>query len=109
MYVYLQLQTIREDSKVLAPLHQQLASKCPNAYSVMSLYYPPWIIACKAPLSMGFSKQEYWSGLPLPPPGDLPDSGIEPAPPELAGRFFTTSATWEALIASQLIVLVEIM
>jgi len=56
---------------------------------------------------MGFSRQEYWSGLSFPPPGE--DSGIDPAPPELAGRFFTTSATWEALIASQLIVLVEIM
>ena len=42
---------------------------------------------------MGFSKQEYWSGLPFPPPGDLPDSGIKPeslAPPALAGEFFTT-------------------
>jgi len=39
---------------------------------------------------MGFSKQEYWSGLPFPSPGDLPDPGIEPASPELAGRFFTT-------------------
>ena len=48
---------------------------------------------------MGFSRQEYWSGLPCPPPGDLPDPGIEPVPimsPALAGRFFTTSATWEA-------------
>ena len=48
---------------------------------------------------MGFSRQEYWSGLPCPPPGDLPDPGIEPAPlisPALAGRFFTTSATREA-------------
>ena len=47
---------------------------------------------------MGLSRQEYWSGLPCPPPGDLPDPGIEPASlvsPELAGRFFTTSATWE--------------
>ena len=49
-------------------------------------------------LSMGFSRQEYWSGLPCPPPGDLPHSGIEPASlisPSLAGGFFTTSATWE--------------
>ena len=49
---------------------------------------------------MGFSRQEYWSGLPFPPPGDLPDLGIETvslASPALAGRFFTTSATWEAL------------
>ncbi|ELR63021.1 hypothetical protein M91_07536, partial [Bos mutus] len=49
-----------------------------------------------APLSMGFSRQEYWSGLPCPPPGDLLDSGIEPKSlmsPALAGGFFTTSAT----------------
>ena len=49
--------------------------------------------------SMGFFRQEYWSGLPCSPPGDLPDPGIEPASlrtPALAGRFFTTSATWEA-------------
>ena len=48
---------------------------------------------------MGFSRQEYWSGLPYPPPGDLPDPGIEPESlksPVLAGRLFTTSATWEA-------------
>ena len=49
---------------------------------------------------MGFSGQEYWSGLPRLPPGDLPDPGIEPASLislALAGRFFTTSATWEGL------------
>ena len=57
-------------------------------------------VACKAPLSMGFSKQEYQTGLPCPPPRDLPDPGIEPSSlmsPELAGGFFTTSTTWEAL------------
>ena len=41
----------------------------------------PWTIACRAPLSMGFSRQEYWSGLPCPPSGDLPDPGIEPVSP----------------------------
>ena len=49
-------------------------------------------------LSMGFSRQEYWSGFPGPPPGDLPDSGFEPVlltSPALAGEFFTTSTTWE--------------
>ena len=46
--------------------------------------------ACQAPLSMGFSRQEYWSGLPFPPPGDLPDPGIKPMYPTLAGGFFTT-------------------
>ena len=53
----------------------------------------PWTVARQAPLSMGFSRQEYWSGLPYTPPGDLPDLGIElrtPPSPELAGRFFNT-------------------
>ena len=56
-------------------------------------------IACQAPLSMGFSRQEYQSGLPFPFPGDLSDPGIKPTSlkyPALAGVFFTTSATWEA-------------
>ena len=60
------------------------------------------MVAHQAPLSMGFSRQEYWSGLPCPPPGDLPNPGIEPVSltfPALAGGFFTTSATWEALWA----------
>ena len=48
-----------------------------------------WPVACQALLSMGFPKQEYWSRLPSPLPGDLPNSGIEPAPPALAGGFFT--------------------
>ena len=57
-----------------------------------------WTVAHQASLSMGFSRQEYWSGMPCPPPGDLPNPGIEPMSlmsPELAGRFFTTSTTWE--------------
>ena len=48
-----------------------------------------------APPSMGFSRQEYWSGLPFPPPGDLPDPGIEPESPVLAGGFFTTEPPGE--------------
>ena len=59
----------------------------------------PMTVACQSPLSVGFSRQEYWSGLTCPSPGDLPDPGIEPASPlspALAGGFFTTSATWEA-------------
>ena len=47
-------------------------------------------------LSVGFFRQEYWSGLPFSPPGDLPDPGIEP--PALAGRFFTINATWDAQV-----------
>ena len=49
----------------------------------------PWIVACQAPLSVVFPRQEYWSRLPFPSPGDLPDPGIEPASLALAGRFFT--------------------
>ena len=69
-----------------------------SCFSCVRLFSPVWTVASQAPLSMGFSRQEYWSGLPFPPPGDLPDSGIEPESlmsPALAGRFFTTDATWE--------------
>ena len=61
-----------------------------------------WTGAHQAPPSMGFPRQEYWSVLPFPPPGDLPDPGIEPTSlmsPELAGGFFTIGATWEAGMA----------
>ena len=60
----------------------------------------PWTVAHQAPLSVGFSRQEYWSGLPFPPLGDLSNPGIEPWSPELqavsynAGEFFTDWATW---------------
>ena len=49
-----------------------------------------WTLAHQALLFMGFSSQEYWSGFPFPPPGDLPDPGMEPSSPALAGGFFTT-------------------
>ena len=68
-------------------------------FSRVQLFATPWAIAHQAPVSLGFSRQEYWSGLPLPSPGDIPNPGIKPASlmsPALAGRFFTTSATWEA-------------
>ena len=63
------------------------------------LFATLWTVAHQASLSMRFSRQEYWSGLPCPPSGDLPDPGIEPAflmSPALAGGFFTTRAIWEA-------------
>ena len=49
--------------------------------SQVSPFATPWTVACQAPLSMGFSRQEYWSGLPYPPPGDLPNPRIEPRSP----------------------------
>ena len=68
-------------------------------FSRVWLFVTPWTVAHQASLSMGFSRQEYWSGLPLPPPGYLPDPGIKPASfmsAALAGGFFTTSTTWKA-------------
>ena len=49
----------------------------------------PWTVAHQTPLFMEFSRQEFWSGLPFPSPGDLPDSGIKPMSPALVGGFFT--------------------
>ena len=59
------------------------------SHQVMSDSVSPQTVAHQAPLPMGFPRQEYWSGLSFASPGDLPDPGIEPASPELAGRFFT--------------------
>ena len=67
--------------------------------SCVQLFVTPQTVAHQAPLSMGFSRQEYWCGLPCPPPEDLPDLGIELmslASPTLAGGSFTSNATWEA-------------
>ena len=58
--------------------------------SCVWLSVTPWAVAHQAPLSMGFSRQEYWTGLPFPPPGDLPNSGMEPLSPALEGKFFPT-------------------
>ena len=68
-----------------------------QSLSHVQLFVTPWIVALQAPLSMGFSRQECWSGLPLPPPGDPPKPGIEPTSLmslALADRFFTISITW---------------
>ena len=65
-------------------------------FSRVQLFAASWTVACQSPLSMGFSRQEYWSGLPCPPPGDLLDPGIEPGSlesPALAGGFFFNSMT----------------
>ena len=68
-------------------------------FSHVQFFATLWTVARQTLLSMGFSKQEYWSGLPCPPPGDLPNPGTELMSlmsPALAGWFFTTTATWEA-------------
>ena len=61
-----------------------------SSFSRVQLFVIPWTMAHQAPLSMDFSWQEYWSGLPFPSSGDLPNPGMEPASPALAGGFFTT-------------------
>ena len=79
---------------------------CQSRYCVLShfscvwFFVTPWTLTCQAPLFVGFSKQDYWNGLLCPPPGDLPNPGMELASLTsfaLAGRFFTTNATWETL------------
>ena len=82
----------------LHPIYKVFCACVLSRFSPVQLCETLWTVAHQAPLSRGFSRQEYWSGLPFPPPGDLPDPGIEPAslmPPALAGRFFTTSATFQ--------------
>ena len=78
-------------ANVLACMHSR--------FSCAWLSVTMWTIAHQVPLSMGFSRREYWRGLPCPPPGDLPNPGMEPVSltsPALTGGSFTTSATWEA-------------
>ena len=68
---------------------------------VSDSFVTSWTVVCQAPLSTGFHSQEYWSELPFPSPGDLPNQGTEPmslVSPVLAGRFFTYSITGEAII-----------
>ena len=70
-----------------------------SRFSCVRHFVTLWTIACQAPLSIGFSRQEYWSGLPLPSAEDLPDPEIKPTSlesPALADGFLTTTASWEA-------------
>ena len=65
---------------------------CVCTLSHVQLFVTPWVVACHAPLPMELSRQEYWSELPFPPPGDLPNPGTElvlHASPTQAGKFFT--------------------
>ena len=76
---------------------------CVNAQllSHVQLFATPWTVACQTPLSVVFSRQEYWRGLLFPPPGNLPNPGIKPvspAAPALAGGFFTTEPPGKPII-----------
>ena len=84
---------------ILNTLHTHTYACVLSRFSRVQLFAAPWTEAHQAPLSMGFSREEYCNGLPCPPPGHLPKLGIEPASPtspSLADGFFTTSTTWEA-------------
>ena len=99
LFIQHSLLLLSPDSPIFPPLWQLLCSLCPCVCvcvcvcSVMSdSFVTPWTVACQVPLSVGFSRKEYWSGLLFPSPGDLPNPGIEPESPGLAGRFFTTES-----------------
>ena len=64
------------------------------------LFVTPWTVAHQAPLYMGFPRQEYWSGVPLPSPGDLPDPGLQPVSPISAYGFFTTEPPGKPVVES---------
>ena len=69
--------------------------RIPCVLSRVPLSATPWTVARQAPLSMKFPKQEHWSGLPGPPPGDLPNPGIEPVPPAFEAQSLNHWTTWE--------------
>ena len=75
---------------VIKHLNWNLPCLHAQSFICVGLFVTPWTEPCQAPLPMGFSRQEYWSGLPFPSPRDLPDPGIRAASPALAGGFFTT-------------------
>ena len=80
--------------RTLEHLRQQAGQRkrmCAQLLSCVRLFVTPWTVACQASLSTRFARQEYWSGLPFPPPGDLSYPGIKPASPALGGRFFTVA------------------
>ena len=107
---YCRPQKLRLNSLMLSHFSRKSQFSSVQTLNCVHLFATPWTAACQilwalwtrahqAPLSMGFSRQESWSGLPFHPPGDLPDPGIELgalASPALVGEFFTTSATWGA-------------
>ena len=109
----LEVKTQLENSKLSVSSPSFFHLFCVFSLSVLSSFATPRTVAFQAPLSMGFFRQECWSGLPFPPPpGDLPDTRMEPTSPGWAGRFFTSPprpppppppATWETPVFSSLL------
>ena len=83
--------------------HEYICACVLSCFSCVWLFATPWTVAWHTPLSMGFSRQEYWNGLPFPSPGNLPDPGIESTSPALAaGIFFTTEPPGKPFLWIQL-------
>ena len=92
-------QRIRNYFMPFGVVHYTVHARVLSHFSHVQLFVAPWTIAHQSPVSMEFSQQEYWSGLPFPPSGNLLDPGIVfLMSSALAGGFFTTSAAWEAVI-----------
>ena len=91
----LELLPITVDQSQGTPNHSDAFSArpclCAKSLCHVQLFVTPWTVTLQVHLSMGFSRQEYWSGLPCPPPGDLPNPRIKPTSLALAGKFFTTA------------------
>ena len=74
---------VKEVKQLHAIIAEPYIEQLVKSLSRVRLFAAPWIVAYQAPPSMGFSRQEYWSGVPFPSPGDLPNPGIEPGSPAL--------------------------
>ena len=81
-----------------------MVKDCACVLSHVRLFATPWTTAQQAPLSIGFPRQEYWSCLPLSSPGNLPNPGIKPASPEVAGGFFNAEPRGKPLLPSQCLI-----
>ena len=81
-FILLREQQVKDVANLNTHMHIHMCIHT-QTLSCVQLFATPWIIACQAPLPMGFSRQKYWSGLPFPSPGDLPDPGIKPDSPPL--------------------------
>ena len=89
--------SVTSDMQMTPPLWQKLSSSSSLLLSHVRLFATPWTVAYWAPPSMVFSRQEYWSGLPFPSPGDLPDPGIQSGSPALQADALTFEPPGKAL------------
>ena len=100
MYLIIYLIIAKYSNLMLKAMKYTMHACVLSCFSHVWLFVMLWTVACQAPLSMGFSRQEYWSRVSCSPSEDLPDQGIESVylkSPALTGGFLTTSSTWEAL------------